>query len=87
MKRFVQLYENKAWWIFEAEEAPEFASNIVLMDITDKPEVQEGWFYDSATNMFYGENPKPEINAQEVVDNQILIMSAIADLYIQLASR
>ncbi|CDX04144.1 hypothetical protein DesLBE_1948 [Desulfitobacterium sp. LBE] len=87
MKRFAQIHENKAWWIFEAEEAPEFASNIVLMDITDISEVQEGWFYDPVTNMFYGEDPKPSIDVQEVLENQIVIMSAIADLCIQLASR
>lgn len=43
--RFAQIQDNKAHWVFEAETKPVFAPYIVLVDITDKPEVQEGWRY------------------------------------------
>lgn len=43
--RFAQIQDNKAHWVFEANVKPEFAPNIVLVDITDKPAVQEGWKY------------------------------------------
>lgn len=49
MRRFAQIYCNKAHWIFESLAEPEFAPNVVLVDITDKPEVQEGWDYNSET--------------------------------------
>lgn len=41
--RFAQIQNNKIHWIFEAEEMPEFADNIAILDITDYPQVQEGW--------------------------------------------
>lgn len=54
MRRFAQIESNKAYWIFEAEEMPEFAPNIILKDITNIfPQPQEGWGYDSATNIFF----------------------------------
>jgi len=57
MKRFAQIERNKAHWVFEAEEKPEFAPNIVLVDITDRPEIQEGWSYDAATGTFTEPQP------------------------------
>jgi len=50
--KFVQILNKKAHWIFESEEQPQFAPNIILVDITDKPELQEGWDYDKDTGMF-----------------------------------
>lgn len=43
MKRFAQIQNDRVHWVFEAEEMPEFASGIVIIDITDYPQVQEGW--------------------------------------------
>jgi len=60
MKRFAQIEYGKAHWVFEAEEKPEFAPNIVLIDITDRPEIQEGWSYDEATGEFT--EPQPSKN-------------------------
>ena len=37
--RFAQILHNKAQWIFEAEEKPEFAPDILLVDITGNVEV------------------------------------------------
>lgn len=61
--RFAQILYNKAHWILEAEVQPQFAPNIVLIDITDKPEVQEGWDYDEVTRTFSEPipiEPKPQ---------------------------
>lgn len=71
MKRFAQIEYGKAHWVFEAEEKPEFAPNIVLIDITDRPEIQEGWAYDELTGDFTP--PQPSKNhfwdgAQWVID-------------------
>ena len=57
MKRFAQIVSNKAHWIFEADKKPEFASNIVLVDITENPDVQEGWDYDAETQTFTQAEP------------------------------
>ncbi|MEX3744999.1 MULTISPECIES: hypothetical protein [Lysinibacillus] len=43
--KFAQILYDKAHWIFEADKKPEFAPDIFLVDITDKPEIQEGWDY------------------------------------------
>lgn len=46
MKKFAQILNKKAHWIFESEEKPEFAPNIVLVEITGQDHVCEGWDYD-----------------------------------------
>lgn len=54
MKRFCQIQNNVVWWIFEAEELPEFAPNIQLIDITDEKYegIKEGWLYNEETKTF-----------------------------------
>ena len=51
MYRYAQILYEKAHWIFETDETLEqlyqrFAPDIVFVDITNRPEVQEGWDYD-----------------------------------------
>lgn len=52
MKKFAQILYDKSHWIFETKEKPEFAPDIVLVDITGNTDVQEGWDYDSETGVF-----------------------------------
>ena len=52
MKKFVQILNNKAHWIFVSGEKPEFAANIMILDITGQNDVQEGWDYDEVTGIF-----------------------------------
>jgi len=83
MKRFAQIEYGKAHWVFEAEEKPEFAPNIVLVDITDRPEIQEGWSYDEATGEFTP--PKPSTlhvwdGNKWVIDIEQLKAKKIAEL-------
>lgn len=61
MKRFAQIYNEKAHWIFETEEKPEFAPDIILIDITDSKynNVREGWNYNKETGVF-SEPIKPD---------------------------
>ncbi len=45
--RIAQVLGGRAHWIFEADAMPEFAPDIVLMDITGRdPAPQEGWLFD-----------------------------------------
>lgn len=55
--RIAQILHDKAHWIFEEEEIPSWPPDpegnpIILVDITDRPEVQEGWEYDEETGEF-----------------------------------
>lgn len=79
MLRIAQILYNKAHHIFETEEIPNWppdpqGDSIILIDITDKPEVREGWDYDSITGEFtepiYIE-PEP-IVAEPTIEEQIL---------------
>ncbi|WP_039044185.1 hypothetical protein [Sporosarcina sp. ZBG7A] len=74
--RYAQILHNKVHWIFESEEKPQFAPNIVLVDITDKPDVQEGWDYDEVTGVFTQPipiEPEPlEPTELEVISNYVL---------------
>jgi len=42
--RYAQVLNGQAHWVFESEEKPEFAQDIVLVEVG--PEVQEGWLWD-----------------------------------------
>ena len=50
--KFAQIYNNKAHWIFEAEYKPEFAPDIVIVDVSALTDIKEGWDYDAGTNSF-----------------------------------
>lgn len=52
MKKFAQIINSKIHWIFEADEKPEFALDIILIDITGVDDIQEGWDYKSETGEF-----------------------------------
>lgn len=75
MKKFVQIENSRVHWIFEAEEKPEFAPNIVLVEITGKDEIREEWDYDEATGEFtepvYVE-PEPEPLPDTTIEEYIL---------------
>ncbi|AHN23923.1 hypothetical protein [Lysinibacillus varians] len=80
--KFTQILYDKAHWIFEADEKPEFAPNIVLVDITSKPDVQEGWDYNRETGEFTAPiipEPTPiepqidEIQAKILVNTETLL--------------
>lgn len=60
--RIAQILNNKAHWIFEAVEKPEFAQNIILMDITGQDDVCEGWDYDEETGAFTAPVVEPIID-------------------------
>lgn len=80
MKRFAQIYNKKAHWIFEAETKPEFAPDIILVDITNlSPQPQEGWDYDIGTNTFN----VPEIIQPSLEDVKKQKISQINNLYYQ----
>lgn len=50
MNIYAQIKDGRAHWIFQAEEAPEFSDEIVIVDITAvTPMPQEGWSYDGST--------------------------------------
>ncbi|NYV67290.1 hypothetical protein HYI36_18625 [Bacillus sp. Gen3] len=85
MKKFVQIYKNKAHWIFEAEEKPEFHPSIIILDITGDNEIQEGWDYDETTNTFsapYVPDPVPipetptleEMQTQTLLNTEYLVV-------------
>ncbi|MET4560746.1 hypothetical protein ABIA69_001890 [Lysinibacillus parviboronicapiens] len=83
--RFAQILYDKAHWIFEADEKPEFAPNIVLVDITDKHEVKEGWDFDKKTGEFTAPaipepsepiEPQPtveEMQAKTLLNTEVLL--------------
>ena len=82
--KFAQILYDKAHWIFEAGEKPEFAPNIVLVDITSKPDVQEGWDYNNETGEFTAPvipeptpiEPQPtveEMQAQTLLNTEYLV--------------
>ena len=57
MKTIVQILYDKAHYIFEADEIPDWPPYSdgeipLLVDITNTPEVQEGWDYDPETGEF-----------------------------------
>ena len=93
--RITQILNGTAHWIFEAEEFPAWppgpdGEEMVFVDITDMPEVAEGWIYNPKKGTFTAPKapepiPEPELvdpeptNA-ELKELQLIQMGAIADL-------
>lgn len=86
MKRITQVLYNKAHFIFEEEEIPQWPPYSdggipLLIDITNKPEVQEGWDYNSETGEFTEPvppepiEPGPEYIEPPTIEEQILAES------------
>jgi len=55
--RFAMILSNRAHWIFEQDIIPDFPPDpdgnpMVVIDITDNPEVQEGWIFDPKSETF-----------------------------------
>ncbi|MGY3188722.1 hypothetical protein [Lysinibacillus sp. TE18511] len=82
--KFAQILYSKAHWIFDAYEKPDFAPNIVLIDITERNEIQEGWDYNANTGEFTAPsleslpptNPQPtleEMQAQALLNTEYLV--------------
>lgn len=57
MKKYVQILNGKAHWIFESETVPQFAPNIVLVEIPLASPVKEGWLYNNVTGEFTAPTP------------------------------
>lgn len=68
--KFAQILYDKAHWIFEADEKPDFAPDIILVDITGRNDIQEGWDYDTKKGKFTAPiiHEQPPIELQPTVE-------------------
>ncbi|WP_458725641.1 tail fiber assembly protein [Pseudomonas mandelii] len=63
MRTFAQIQDEKLHWKFEQEDAPDFAENLVIVEITDlAPMPEEGWSYEGGDFM-----PPPPPTAEEIM--------------------
>lgn len=86
MFKYAQILHNKVHWIFESEETLDemylhrYSRDMVFIDITDRPEVQEGWDYDGVNF-----SKPPELTTEEKLNairkkrNQLLVESDWTD--------
>ena len=86
MNTFVQIYNNRAHWIFQSDETLEqlksrFSPECIFVDITNlDPMPEEGWDYDGVTFTPH-QDPPPSIQEQidqlnkdyTATDNQLLM--------------
>lgn len=78
--RFAQILNGKAHWIFEANEKPKFAPNIIIIDISGRDDIKEGWDYDDITGEFTPPlipepiTPVPTIEEKILAENQYQTM-------------
>lgn len=69
MKKFVQIVDNTAYWIFEAEELPPYPNVEDFLEITGREEIKEGFLYNSET----GEFTAPVIAKTPPIESQLRI--------------
>lgn len=63
MKVFAQVQDDRLHWRFEQEEQPEFAPDLIVIEITGaSPMPQEGWRFDGSQFM-----PPPPPTTEEVI--------------------
>ena len=82
--RIAQIINNKAHWIFEVTEMPVFPPDqdgnpIVLLDITEHPDVQEGWDYNPETKEFTEPEPPEYIEPEPMTE--IALPVTLEDIY------
>lgn len=86
MTIYAQILDSKAHWIFEADEKPEFAPNIVLVNITDKTEIQEGWNYNALTGEFTPPNIPDPVEPQPTIEEKILAENQYQTMLLEITS-
>lgn len=85
MKKFVQIQNTKAHWIFEAEKLPPYPNQEDFIDITGRDDIQEGWDYNTETGEFTAPvipDPTPveptptveEMQAQTLLNTEMLLL-------------
>lgn len=84
MKKFAQIVENKVHWIFEAEEKPEFAPYIQLVEITGRDDVKEGWYYNEGN--FSEIDLNPTLAPEPADPEKVAMAEAIADFEARLSA-
>lgn len=80
MKKFGQIQGNKVHWIFDAEEKPPFHPSVVIIDITGREDIKEGWAYNAETGVFTEpldtdeqiEETQPQPSLEEVTEETLL---------------
>lgn len=78
MNTYCQIYNNKAWWIFDADSMPEFHSDIILKDISNlNPQPVEGWDYNATTDTFSA----PVISTPSLQDSKTSQKQLIINAY------
>lgn len=83
MKKFAQIINNKVHWIFQCEQKPQFAPYITLIDITDRNNIKEGWYYDENTKTF-SEIDSNVIIVEETIDlEKVAMAEAIVNLTLE----
>lgn len=84
MKRFAQIVDNKVYYVYVEKERPPFPDDVLLIDVTNKLEVQEGWDYNEITEEFTAPvisepeqaEPRPsleEMQAQTLLNTEYLV--------------
>ena len=84
MKKFVQIVNNTAYSIFEAEELPPYPNVEDFLEITGRNDIQEGWGYNRETGEFTATvipeptpiEPQPtveEMQAQTLLNTEYLV--------------
>ncbi|MGE7840143.1 hypothetical protein ACQKNX_05060 [Lysinibacillus sp. NPDC093712] len=84
MKKFVQIVNNIAYWIFEAKELPPYPNVKDFLEITGREGIEEGFFYNSETGEFTPPiisepipvEPQPtleEMQAQTLLNTEYLV--------------
>jgi len=82
VKKFVQIVENKAYWIFEAGELPPYPNPENFLDITGRDDIEERYLYDAKTGEFTAPvapepiEPQPtveEMQAQTLLNTEYLV--------------
>jgi len=83
MKKFVQIVNNTAYWIFEAEELPPYPNPEDFLEITGREGIEEGFLYNSEADEFTAPvlpspvEPQPtveEMQAQTLLNTEMLLL-------------
>ncbi|QPQ35887.1 hypothetical protein [Lysinibacillus sp. JNUCC-52] len=86
MKKFVQIVDNAAYWIFEAEELPPYPNPEDFLDITGREGIEEGFLYNSEADEFTAHIIPEPVETQPTIEEKILAENQYQTMLLELNS-
>lgn len=87
LKKFAQIFNSKVHWIFESEEKPKFATNIILIEITNlEIQPEEGWEYSTETEQCTRPSESIGVEPLPTIEEEVLFETKYQTMLLEMST-